>query len=109
MTMPVEQDINGQPIARPQLLTVTWQGGMAFQANTVVFRKAVEAQSGHQSLNTEKLAAVLDRPIDFSNPARLNSHATRGPAATGPRPLLRARRFSRAGNSTSAASKPPST
>ena len=73
MTMPVTQDLNGRPIERPQLLTVTWQGGMDFLSNTVVFSKLVEAQSGHQFLNTEKLAAVLSRPIDFANPRGLNS------------------------------------
>ena len=73
MTMPVSQDLNGQPIERPQSLIVNWQGGMDFQSNTVVFSKVVEAQSGHQLLNTEKLEAVLSRPIDFSNPRGLNS------------------------------------
>lgn len=72
MTMPVAQDLNGRPIERPQVLTVTWQGGMDFMSNTVVFSKLVEAQSGHQFLNTEKLAAVLSRPIDFANPRGLN-------------------------------------
>lgn len=73
MTMPVAQDLNGRPIERPQVLTVTWQGGMDFQSNTVVFSKLVEAQSATQFLNTEKLAAVLSRPIDFANPRGLNS------------------------------------
>jgi hypothetical protein len=72
MTMPVAQDLNGRPIERPQVLTVDWKGGMDFLSNTVVFSQLVEAQSGHQFLNTEKLAAVLSRPIDFANPRGLN-------------------------------------
>jgi hypothetical protein len=46
---------------------------MDFMSNTVVFSKSVEAQSGHQFLNTEQLSAVLSRPIDFANPRGLNS------------------------------------
>jgi hypothetical protein len=68
MTMPVEQGLDGQPIARPGQLAVTWQGGMNFQANTVVFRQTVEAQSEYQFLATDKLEAVFSRPIDFANP-----------------------------------------
>ena len=73
MTMPVAQDLNGRPIERPQELIVDWQGGMDFRSNTVVFSKLVEAQSASQFLNTEKLEAVLSRPIDFANPRGLNN------------------------------------
>ena len=68
MTMPVEQDLNGQPIAHPQPLTITWRGGMAFQGNSVVFQTDVVARTESQSLGTEKLEAVFSRPIDFSQP-----------------------------------------
>lgn len=70
MTMPIEQDLNGQALARPQSLAVNWQGGMDFRADTVVFKRAVDARSEHQLLRTERLEAVLTRAIDFSTPAR---------------------------------------
>lgn len=68
MTMPVEQDLNGQPLAHAQPLDITWQGGMAFQGNSVVFQRTVIVKTDSQFLRTEKLEAVFDRPIDFSNP-----------------------------------------
>ncbi len=106
MTMPIDQDLNGQPLARPQSMAVTWQGGMSFQSNTVVFKKSVEAQSENQSLNTETLEAILSRPIDFSNARR---PATDTPAdrpqlahirCYGPA-LLKSREFDERGEQTS--------
>jgi hypothetical protein len=68
MTMPVEQDMNGQPLAKPQSLLVTWKGSMGFQTQTVVFLQGVLAQSEQQFLTTEKLEVTLSRPIDFGRP-----------------------------------------
>jgi lipopolysaccharide export system protein LptA len=70
MTMPVEQDLNGQPLPKPQSMAVTWQGGMTFQTNTVTFNGNVVAQSEQQYLSTEKMEAVLSRPVDFARPPR---------------------------------------
>ena len=69
LTMMVEQDMNGQPVARPQPLDILWQGSMAFQGNSVVFQRTVTVHTQTQTLNTEKLEAMFDKPIDFSNPA----------------------------------------
>jgi len=70
MTMPLDQDFDGKPLASPQTMVVNWQGGMNFQSNTVVFQKRVQAQSEHHLLETEKLEGVLSRPIVFdSRPA----------------------------------------
>ncbi|MBI3838512.1 MAG: hypothetical protein HY288_11345 [Planctomycetia bacterium] len=66
MTMPIDQDLNGQPIARPQILNITWQGGMNFQSNTVIYERGVLVKSENQLLRTEKLEAILSRPVDFS-------------------------------------------
>ncbi len=107
MTMPVSQDLNGQPLARPQSLIVNWQKRMDFQSNTVVFQGKVVAQSEHQFLNTEKLEAILDRPIDFSNP----NAASRGKPADKPQlslvrchgpAFLESRQFDELGRQTSA-------
>jgi lipopolysaccharide export system protein LptA len=68
MTMPVEQDLNGQPVAHPQKLDITWEGGMAFKGNSVVYQRNVAVRTDSQLLKAEKLEAVFDRPIDFSNP-----------------------------------------
>lgn len=67
MTMPLEQDMNGKPLAAPQVAAVNWQGGMNFQSNTVVFHKGVHAQSENHVLETEKLEGILSKPIDFEN------------------------------------------
>ncbi len=107
MTMPVAQDLNGQPLAQPQSLIVNWQKRMDFQSNTVVYQGKVVAQSGHQFLNTEKLEAILDRPIDFSNPnaasggkpadkPQLSLVRCHGPA------FLESRQFDELGRQTSA-------
>ncbi len=68
MTMPMQQDLDGKPIARPQLLDITWQRAMDFRSDTVVYQGAVLAKSERQFLRTEKLQATLTRPIDFANP-----------------------------------------
>jgi len=67
MTMPMNQDLQGQPIAKPETMRITWDGGMDFRTNTVVFDRNVLAKSNHQFLRTEKLAATLTRPVDFGN------------------------------------------
>ena len=59
MTMPIAQDLDGQPLARPQSFAVTWQGGMNFQANTVVFQQTVDAAAEHQLLATEQARGGL--------------------------------------------------
>ena len=69
MTMPIEQDMDGKPLPQPQPLEIVWQGRMAFQGNAVVFERTVTAKSEGRSLATEKLEAIFNRPIDFSNPA----------------------------------------
>ena len=66
MTMPMEQDSNGQVLARPQNLNITWLGGMHFESNTVIYERTVVAKSESQLLRTEKLEAILSRPVDFS-------------------------------------------
>ncbi len=68
MIMPLEQDLNGQRLAKPQMAEITWQGGMHFQTNTVTFERNVRVMSQQQLLTTQKLVGQLDRPIDFSSP-----------------------------------------
>jgi len=68
MIMPIDQDLNGRPMAESQTAEVTWQGSMNFQSNTVTFQHKVRVMSQHQLLTTERLDGVLDRAIDFSNP-----------------------------------------
>ncbi len=68
MTMPIDQDLDGKTLAKPQLLDITWQGSMDFRSDTVVYDKAVLARSEQQFLRTERLQAVLNRPVDFANP-----------------------------------------
>ncbi len=84
MIMPIQQDLNGQPLAQPQTAEITWQGGMRFQSHTVVFERDVMVKSDNQQLRTPSLEGVLDRPIDFSNPRLGTPPNTPGAAQTGP-------------------------
>lgn len=68
LTMPIAQDLDGQALPTPQVLTVDWKRALNFQTNTATFTGAVVARSGQQVLNTETLEAVLSRAVDFSNP-----------------------------------------
>jgi len=82
MTMPLDQDMDGKPLAVPQVATVNWQGGMDFQSNTVVFHKRVQAQSENHVLETDKLEGVLTKPIEFE------SRPTAAPGRPEDRPQL---------------------
>jgi len=68
LTLPMTQDFEGKPLARPQALTVDWKKRMDFQHDTAVFQGAVVARSAQQVVNTETLEAQLNRAIDFRNP-----------------------------------------
>ncbi|HEX3725618.1 MAG TPA: hypothetical protein VHV08_05220 [Pirellulales bacterium] len=67
MTMPMEQDLDGKPLPRPQVVDITWRGGMNFQNKMATYERNVEVKSQSQYLSTEKLVATLSQPIDFSN------------------------------------------
>jgi hypothetical protein len=84
MIMPIAQDLNGQPLAQPQSAEITWQGGMRFQSNTVVFERDVKIRSDNQQLQTPSLEGVLDRPVDFSNPQSAAPPGTPGAAQNTP-------------------------
>ncbi len=68
LTLPVTQDLNGQPLLRPQSLSVDWKRRMDFRSDTAVFQGSVVARNAQQVVNTEQLDARLTRPLDFSNP-----------------------------------------
>jgi len=75
LMLPMNQDLDGKHLARPQQLTVHWKTGMNFQADTAVFTGAVVARSAQQVVNTETLEAKLNRAIDFARP-ELNENRT---------------------------------
>ncbi len=106
MTMPMEQDFNGKPLPRAQMVDIDWRGGMNFQTQTVSFERAVQVKSQWQVLATEKLVATLTRPVDFSTSAaaprgkpgdrpQLAAVRTIGPA------FLQSRQFDDVGKQTS--------
>jgi hypothetical protein len=80
MMMPLAQDLNGKPLARPQTAEIAWQRSMNFQASSVDFVGNVSVSLQHQRLTTQKLTAVLDRTVDFSNPNAIAPAA--GPGGT---------------------------
>lgn len=68
LMLPMNQDLDGKRLARPQQLTVNWKTGMNFLADTAVFTGAVVARSAQQVVNTETLEAKLNRAVDFARP-----------------------------------------
>ncbi|HEX4147861.1 MAG TPA: hypothetical protein VHY20_02695, partial [Pirellulales bacterium] len=70
MTVPVDRDSDGNRVAVPQKLEVTWQGRMHFDGQVARFYRQVLAAQGPRSLRTELLEAF------FSAPVALGSQAT---------------------------------
>ncbi len=66
MTLPVRQDLQGQPVDSPQRLVVRWQGRMQFDGRVARFEKQIEGQGPAQRMQTELLEAELKEPIRFA-------------------------------------------
>jgi hypothetical protein len=108
MTMPMEQDLNGKPLAKPEPVDIVWRGRMNFQNKVIVFERGVEVKTQAQLLVTERLSATLNRPIDFSNAG--TAQPTRGKPADQPQlalvqtfgpTFLQSRQFDERGGQTS--------
>jgi hypothetical protein len=70
MTLPVDRDLEGKPLAQPQSLTVDWKAAMDFDGATIRYRDAVEAAGPTQRLATQMLQAQLAQRIDFAAPPK---------------------------------------
>lgn len=70
MTLPVDRDLDGKPLDRPQSLTVAWQDAMDFDGETIRYQRDVEATGQTQRLATEMLQARLLQRVDFAAPPK---------------------------------------
>jgi hypothetical protein len=68
MTLPLTQDLQGQPLEEPEQLQITWQGSMVFDGLTARFRRQVAIRGTSFSAAAEELQAGLSSRIDFSQP-----------------------------------------
>jgi hypothetical protein len=65
LTLPVDQDMEGRKLAKPQSLTVTWQGKMDFDGLTARFQKDVVAKNDEAMLKTPDMQVVFNEPVRF--------------------------------------------
>lgn len=66
MSMPMQRDLQGQPLASAQTFSVTWQGQMQFDGRTARFERQVVGLGPAQRLQTELLEAELKDPVRFA-------------------------------------------
>ncbi len=66
MLVPIEKDLQGQPLPQPGVMKVRWQERMAFDGRTARFEERVTATGPQQLLRTETLEVHFRRPISFS-------------------------------------------
>jgi hypothetical protein len=65
MTFLVDRDMEGQPLARPQRIKLSWKGGMNFDGQRARFDRDVVAQGEEQRLSTETMVATFSRFVRF--------------------------------------------
>ncbi len=65
MSLQVDRDPNGQPLAQPQPLEVTWQGRLQFNGRVARFERHVQARQAQQRLDTEVLEVTLSQAIQL--------------------------------------------
>lgn len=65
LKLPLVQDLEGRPLAVPDVLSVDWQGRMDFDGLTFYCDKLVVARSRAQQLHAGVLEVTMDRKIVF--------------------------------------------
>lgn len=65
MKLPMDRDLKGNPLPRPDELTVTWQKKMDFDGQKATFEEKVLAQTMGQQLRTAVLEVLFSERIDF--------------------------------------------
>ena len=63
MTLPLDRDFNGQPLATAARMVVHWRSRMEFDGRTARFEEAVVARTPEQALKTEILEVQFREPI----------------------------------------------
>ncbi len=65
MSLPLDRDLDGRPLATPTRLAIDWRNRMDFDGRTARFEESVTARTPQQTLKTEVLQ------VQFQNPIRL--------------------------------------
>ncbi|HEX7450423.1 MAG TPA: hypothetical protein VF306_22880, partial [Pirellulales bacterium] len=65
LLLPVDRDMQGRPLTKPQPLTIEWQGRMDFDGQQADFKDKVVAHNAESQLRTPLLRAVFSGPVRF--------------------------------------------
>ncbi|HJT32634.1 MAG TPA: hypothetical protein VJ783_11380, partial [Pirellulales bacterium] len=65
MLLPVDRDMQGRPLAKPQPMTIDWQGRMDFDGQAADFKDKVVAHNAESQLRTPLLRAIFAEPVRF--------------------------------------------
>jgi len=65
MTLPIQQDFQGQKLNDAQEITITWKGSMVFDGSAARFRRGVVVRAATFWASAEELQAILTSRIDF--------------------------------------------
>ncbi len=68
MNLPVDRDLDGEPLARPGVLNIDWQEKMEFNGRTISFFESVVATGPNLRMTTQRLHVSLAEVIDFADP-----------------------------------------
>ena len=69
---PIDRDLQGQLLAQPESLEVTWRGGMNLENDRVIFHGNVVARTSTGQLNTDRLVVVLSASIQFDGTTQVS-------------------------------------
>ena len=70
MTLPLDRDLQGNPISRPQTVAITWKKRMDFDGRAIVYQDQVEVRGQSQRTLTKVLEVQLAKRVDFSKPPK---------------------------------------
>ncbi len=65
MSFPADRDLDGNPLAHPQRIELTWNGGMEFDGQRARFDRDVVARLEEQRLATASLTATFSQFVRF--------------------------------------------
>jgi hypothetical protein len=66
MTLPLDRDLDGQPLAQPEKIRTSWQGRMKFDGAQIHFEGEVDVRATNRWITSDLLVATLSRRIDFT-------------------------------------------
>jgi len=67
MSLPLDRDLDGRPLAAPTRLIIDWRHRMEFDGRAARFEESVVARTPQQSLHTEMLEVQFQQPIHFAS------------------------------------------